>query len=57
MLYKLDLRKTIFQLSGRLTDPEIVKVFRDIIMSASNIYRVLKDVHGGKELKNKARGD
>lgn len=55
MSYKLDLRKQVANLFGRLSSSEIVNVFNDKPISRSTIYNVSKDCHDGKEQENKKK--
>jgi transposase len=53
MSYKLDLRKQVANLFGRLKTSEILNVFKDKPISRATIFRVLKDCRDGKEPENK----
>lgn len=53
MPYKLDLRKQVANLFGRLSTNEILNVFKDKPISSRTIFRVLSDCRDGKEPQNK----
>lgn len=55
MSYKLDLRKQVANLFGRLKRSEILDVFKDKPISKAAIYRVLKDCRDAKEPENKKK--
>lgn len=55
MSYKLDLRKSVSNLFGRLNTKEILEVFKDKPISRATIFRVLKDCRDGKEPENKKK--
>lgn len=55
MAYKLDLRKCVANLFGRLSTKEILEVFKDKPISRATIFRVLKDCREGKLPENKKR--
>lgn len=55
MSYKLDLRKSISNLFGRLSTNEILAVFKDKPISRATIFRVLKDCREGKVPENKKK--
>lgn len=55
MAYKLDLRKSVAQLFGKLSTSEILRVFQDKPISRSTIFRVLKDCREGKDPENKQK--
>lgn len=47
MVYKLDLRKSIYNLVGRMPKPEIVRLFEDQNISRRTIYRTIADCEQG----------
>lgn len=49
MSYKLNLRKSIANLYGKLSTSEILDVFKEKPISRATIFRVLKDCRDGKE--------
>ena len=53
MAYKLDLRKSVANLSGRMSPRQILQVFKDKPISSATIFRVLKDCRDGKKQENK----
>lgn len=53
MSYKLDLRRSVANLFGRLGTREILEVFKEQPISRATIFNVLKDCREGKEQKNK----
>lgn len=55
MSYKLDLRKSVANLFGRLKTSEILEVFKDKPISRATIFRVLKDCRDGKQPENKPK--
>lgn len=55
MSYRLDLRKSVANLFGRLSTNEILNVFIDKPISRRTIFRVLKDCREGKEQVNKEK--
>lgn len=55
MAYKLDLRKSVANLFGRLPTAQILEAFKDKPISKATIYRVLKDCREGKEQENKKK--
>lgn len=58
MSCKLDLRKCVSNLFGRLSSKEIIEVFKDKPISRATIFRVLKDCRDGKFPETyKKRGD
>lgn len=54
MSYKLDLRKQVANLFGRLKTSEILNVFKDKPISRRTIFTVLKDCRDGKKQENKS---
>lgn len=55
MSYRLDLRKTVESLSGRMTSGEIINALQDENISRATIFRVLKDCREGKKQENKKK--
>ena len=51
MAYKLDLRKSVANLSGRMSSRQILQVFKDKPISRETIFRVLKDFQDSKKQK------
>ena len=43
MAYKLDLQKSVANLSGKMSSRQILQVFKDKPISRATIFRVLKD--------------
>ena len=55
MAYKLDLRKSVANLSGRMSSRQILQVFKDKLISHASIFRVLKDCRDDKKQENKKK--
>lgn len=55
MSYKVDLRKTIFSLFGKLNTKQILNAFTNESVSRATVYRIIKDCHDGKEPKIKQK--
>ena len=53
MAYKLDLRKPVANLSGRMNSRQILQLFKDKPISRATIFRVLKNFRDGKKQENK----
>ena len=57
MAYKLDLRKSVANLSGRMSSRQILQVFKDKPISRVTIFHVLKNCRDGKKQENKKNLD
>lgn len=55
MSYKLDLRKSVANLFGRLTTTEILNLFEDKPILRRTIFRVLNDCRNGKEIRQQRK--
>ena len=53
LAYKLDLRKSVANISGRMSSRQILQVFKDKPISRVTIFRVLRDCQDGKKQENK----
>ena len=53
MAYKLDLQKSVANLSGRMSSRQILQVFKDKPISGATIFRVLKDCRDSRTQENK----
>lgn len=55
MAYKLDIRKSVADLFGKISKKEILKVFASEPVSRATIYRALKDCESGIKPQNKPK--